>query len=54
MQTKTKNIFKAVDYMRQVRSELTNLFQTDKKRFHEELKQTMAEFIATRQKKAGR
>ncbi|MCY7350699.1 MAG: hypothetical protein LH606_08525 [Cytophagaceae bacterium] len=50
METKTKNGFKAVEYMRQVRNELSMLLQTDKKRFHDELKQTMADFIANRQK----
>ena len=50
MQTKTKSDFKAVDYMRQVRNELSTLMQTDPKRFHDELKQTMADFIAKRQK----
>ena len=50
MQTKTNSDFKAVDYMRQVRNELSTLMQTDPKRFHYELKQTMADFIAKRQK----
>jgi hypothetical protein len=50
MQTKTKSDFKAVDYMRQIRNDLSTLMQTDPKRFHEELKQTMADFIAKRQK----
>ncbi|MEO6721174.1 MAG: hypothetical protein ABIN67_12465 [Ferruginibacter sp.] len=49
MQAKTKSDFKAVDFMRQVRNELSTLMQTDPKRFHDELKQTMAEFIAKRQ-----
>jgi len=49
MQAKIKSDFKAVDYMRQVRNELSTLMQTDLKRFHDELKQTMADFIAKRQ-----
>lgn len=49
MQTKTKSDFKAVEYMRQVRNELSTLIQTDPDRFHNELKQTMADFIAKRQ-----
>lgn len=50
MQTKIKSEFKAVDYMRQVRNELSDLIQTDANRFHQELKQTMTDFIAKRQK----
>lgn len=50
MQTKTKSGFKAVDYMRQVRNELSTLMQTDPKHFHEELRRSMADFIAKRQK----
>lgn len=49
MKTKTESNFKAVAYMRQVRDDLSKLIQTDPKRFHDELKQTMAEFIAKRQ-----
>lgn len=51
MQTKNKNNFKAVDYMRQVRDELSVMIQTDNNRFHNELKQTMVEFIEKRKKK---
>lgn len=50
METRIKSGFKAVEYMRQVRNDLATLYQTDKKRFHDELKQTMADFIAKRQK----
>ena len=53
MQTKTKSAFKAVEYMRQVRNDLALMFQKDKNRFHDELKQAMADFIASREK-AGR
>ena len=49
MQPKTKSRFQAVTYMRQVRDDLSTLYQTDKKRFHEELQQAMADFIALRQ-----
>ncbi len=49
MKTKTKSNFKAVAYMRQVRDDLSKLIQTDSERFHNELKQTMADFIAKRQ-----
>lgn len=38
--------------MRQIRNELSTLIQTDPKRFHNELKQTMANFIANRQQAA--
>ena len=50
MQTKTKSDFKAVDYMRKVRDELSILMQSDKKRFHDELTKAMLDFIAKRQK----
>ena len=53
MQAKTKKNFKSVDYMRQVRNELSTMIQTDPKRFHDELKQTMADFLAKR-KEANR
>lgn len=52
MQTKTKSGFKAVDYMRQVRTELSTMIQTDPGRYHNELKQTMADFVE-RRRKAG-
>jgi hypothetical protein len=52
MGTKTKNGFKAVEFMRQVRDELSLLIQSDKKRFHEELEQTMNNFLARRQQRA--
>ena len=50
MQVKTKSDFKAVDYMRQIRTELSAMIQADPDRFHDELKQTMADFLAKRQK----
>ncbi len=58
MKTKTKNDlsaeqagFKAVDFMRKVREELSNLYNTDKKRYFEEIKKAMTDFRAKRQKK---
>ena len=50
METKIKNDFKAVDYMRKVREELSNLYNTDKKRYFEEIKKAMEEFKAKRQR----
>ena len=57
MKTKTKNDlsvgqagFKAVDFMRKVREELSTLYITDKKRYFEEIKKAMTDFKATRQK----
>lgn len=50
METKTKNIFKAVEFMRQVRSELSDLYHTDKDLYHKELKETMADFLKARTK----
>lgn len=53
MKTQTENKFKAVDYMRQVREELSTLIQTDPKRYHEELKKSMADFLARRKQPAA-
>ena len=50
MKAKTKNEFRAVEYMRKVRNDLSTLIQTDKKRFHAELKKAMNDFIARREK----
>lgn len=50
MNTKIKNTFKAVDFMRQIRNELSDLYQTDKDKFHQELKKTMADFLSARAK----
>ena len=52
METKTKNTFKAVDFMREVRDELSELYHTDKLRYHEELKKTMNDFLLKRLKSA--
>jgi hypothetical protein len=53
METKTKNTFKAVDFMRQIRNELSDLYHTDKERYHSELKKTMADFLSARTKPAA-
>lgn len=47
---KSKNSFKAVEFMRKVRNDLSLLYQKDKKRFEEELKKAMASFIENREK----
>jgi hypothetical protein len=48
MQAKDKSNFKAVDYMRKVRDELSDLYHSDKVRYHKELKKTMTDFLAAR------
>jgi hypothetical protein len=53
METKTKDNFKAVDFMRKVRNELSNLYHSDKERYHKELKKTMADFLAARKKSSA-
>ena len=53
METKTKNSFKAVEFMRDVRNELSDLYHTDKQRYREELKKSMSNFVAERLKIAG-
>lgn len=52
MSAKINNRFKAVDYMRQVRAELSDLCQADKDLFHKELDQAMADFLAARKKRS--
>jgi hypothetical protein len=49
METKTEQQFKAVDFMRKVREELSNLYNTDKKRYFEEIKKAIEDFKARRQ-----
>ena len=44
---------KAVDFMRQVRKELSELYQSDQESYHKELKKTMADFLSTRTKTAA-
>jgi hypothetical protein len=53
METKTKNSFKAVEFMRQVRNDLSDLYHTDKERYHNELKKSMADFLTKRAKPAA-
>lgn len=53
METKTKNTFKAVDFMRQVRNELSELYRSHKESYHKELKKAMAVFLSTRTKSAA-
>ena len=48
MQTKIKSEFKAVDFMRSVRDELSELYHTDKEGFHNELKKSMEDFLTNR------
>jgi len=50
MQTKIKNEFKAVDFMRSVRNELSELYHIDKERFHSELRKSMEDFLNNRKK----
>ncbi len=50
METEIKKKFKAVEFMREVRNDLSDLYQSDKKRYHEELKQVMKDFLKERQK----
>ena len=50
METTIKNNFKAVDFMRQVRNELSDLYHTDKESYYNELKKSMAEFLKVRTK----
>jgi hypothetical protein len=50
METTTEKGFKAVDFMRKVREDLSILYNTDKKRYFEEIKKAMEDFKAARQK----
>jgi hypothetical protein len=51
MKTNNEKEFKAVEFMRQVRAELTEEFLKDKQKYLDYLKRTMEEF-KMRQKKA--
>ena len=53
METKIKNSFKAVDFMRQVRNDLSNIYHADKQRYHDELKKSMSDFLNLRTKPAA-
>lgn len=48
MKTKTEKDFKAVDFMRKVRDQLSSLYTTDKKRYFEEIRKAMADFKVSR------
>ncbi len=50
METKIKSSFKAVDFMRQVRNELSDIYHADKQRYHDELKKSMSDFLNMRKK----
>lgn len=50
MEMKTEKGFKAVEFMRKVREELSHLYNTDKKRYFEEVQKAMADFKAAREK----
>ena len=49
MKTKIEKGFKAVDFMRTIREELSNLYNTDKKLYYEQIKKAMADFKTSRQ-----
>ncbi len=53
METKTKNSFNAVEFMRQVRNDLSDLYHSDKAIYRNELKKAMANFLAERKKPAA-
>jgi hypothetical protein len=50
MATKSEKGFKAVEFMRKVREEMSTLYNIDKKRYFEEIQKAMADFKAKRQK----
>ena len=50
METIHKKDFKAVDFMRKVREEMSTLYNTDKQRYFEEIRKEMADFKAKREK----
>ena len=50
MEMKMENDFKAVDFMRQVRDEMSALYYRDKKQYHDELKKAMADFLGERER----
>ncbi len=50
METKNEKGFKAVEFMRKVREEMSTLYITDKKRYFEEIQKAMTDFKAQRQK----
>jgi hypothetical protein len=48
MGKKIKNNFKAIEFMRNTRNELSELYHADKKRYRDELKKTMEYFLTAR------
>ena len=50
METKNEKEFKAVEFMRKVREELSKLYNTDKKLYFEEIQKAMEEFKMSRNK----
>ena len=52
MKKKTEKEFKAVEFMRNVRDELSTLYNTDKERYFKEIREAMENFKA-RQKKVS-
>ena len=49
METKIEKGFKAVDFMRKVRDDMSKLYNTDKKRYFDELRQAMTDFKVKRE-----
>lgn len=49
MKTKIDSNFKAVDFMRKVRNELSDLYHTNKELYRSELKKAMSDFVKTRE-----
>lgn len=52
METTIGKNFKAVEFMRKVREELSNLYNNDKEKYFEEIHRAMEDFKARRQKPA--
>ncbi|MEO5674435.1 MAG: hypothetical protein ABIQ74_07285 [Chitinophagales bacterium] len=50
METKDKKKFKAVEYMREVRNDLADLYHSDRDRYFAELKQSIDNFLKQRDK----
>ena len=53
MITKTENTFKAVDFMRKVRGELSNLYNNDRDTYFKEIKKAMDNFKQAKKKTSG-
>jgi len=49
MEAKPEKDFKAVDFMRKVRDDMSNLYNTDKKRYFDEVRKAMADFKVKRE-----